>query len=179
MKKLLASIAIMCFAFFLTSCNDIREIVNEVENMIIEESLNQLTKEVGIEDFALPEYEDLDIDFEYDESKDVSKLDLEIEKPNCELDEYKDQLVGYVEEAISEYVDPETVDFEPTVVENGYVWEYTYEKELEDGTIKEVVVLVELFKDDEGDFELKLELTNLGDIFASIEEEIEEETNNQ
>lgn len=179
MKKIITVITLALFAIFLTSCEDLKEIVNEVENIIIEESLNKLTEEVGIEDFVLPEYEDLSIKFEYEEENDYSKLELEIEQPKCELEEYKNQLVSYVEQALSEHVDIEEIDsFEPTEIENGYLWKYTYDKVLEDGTIKEVVVEVELTKD-EGDFELDLELTNLGDIFKSIKEDIEEETQNQ
>lgn len=175
MKKIFVSITILMFAFLLTGCDDIKEIVNEVENMIIEESLNTLAEEVGIEGFELPEYEDLSIEFMYDQESDISKLALDIEKPGCEFDEYKNQLVGYVEDALSDSVDVETVDFEPTPIENGYLWEYTYEEELEDGSTKEVVVLVKLVND-QGDFKLDLELTNLGDIFASMQDQIEEGT---
>lgn len=176
MKKLLTCVAILMFSLGLTSCDDIREIVNDVENMIIEESLNALANEIGVEDFVLPEYEDIDIEFEYDQEQDVSKLELEIEQPNIELDEYKDQLVSYVEDALSEYVEvDELVGFEPTKTETGYVWNYSYEETQEDGTIKEVVINVELLED-EGDFLLNLKLENLGDIFSSIEKEIEEGT---
>ena len=143
--------------------------------MIIEESVNQLASEVGIENFELPEYKDLSIEFEYDKDSDVSKLELEITEPECELSEYKDQLVGYVEEAISEYVDTDIIDnFEPEVIEGGYQWAYTYENVLEDGTVEEVTISIVLLED-EGDFVLDLELANLGDIFASIKNSIEKE----
>lgn len=176
MKKLLSSIVILMFAFCLTGCQDIKDIVNEVENMIIEESLNALTAELGVEGFELPEYEDLSIEFSYDEENDLSKLNLEIVQPDCEFEEYKDQLVGYVEDALSEYVEVSELEgFEPTATLNGYVWEYSYDEVLEDGTVKEVSVMVELI-DNNGDFSLNLALKNLGDFFSKVEEEIETET---
>ena len=176
MKKILVFLITMISAILLTGCQDIKDIVNEVKNLVIEESVNKLAEEVGIENFELPEHKDLSIEFDYNEESDVSKLGLEITEPTCELSEYKDQLVGYVEDALQEHVDLEDiVDFEPETIEGGYKWQYTYEKELEDGTYEEVSVSIVL-KEVEGDFVLNLELENLGDIFASIKESIEKET---
>lgn len=176
MKKILVFLFTLISAFLLTGCQDIKEIVNEVENMVIEESVNKLAEEVGIENFELPEHKDLSIEFDYNKESDVSKLELEITEPECELSEYKDQLVGYVEDALQEHINLEDFpDFEPETIEGGYEWFYTYEKELEDGTFEEVSVSI-ILKEVEGDFLLDLQLENLGDIFANIKESIEKET---
>lgn len=175
MKKVFLFLFVALSACVLTSCQDIKDLYNEIENMVIQESLNQLADEVGIENFELPECEDLAIEFEYNEEEDISKLELEITEPVCELSEYKDQLVGYVEDALNKYVDADLItDFEPEIIEDGYQWVYSYENTLEDGTVSEVIVNVVL-KEVEGNFVLDLQLENLGDIFASIKNSIEEE----
>ena len=51
-----------------------KDLYNEIENMVIQETLDQLADEVGIENFELPECEDLAIVFEYNEKEDISKL---------------------------------------------------------------------------------------------------------
>lgn len=180
MKKIFTCAFVLMCAFFLTGCQDIKEIVNEVENMIIEESMNQLANELGVEGFALPEYEDLSIEFTYDNEEDISKLGLEIVQPDCTLEEYRDEVVNYVEDALKEHLNEDDLSlFIPTEIEDGYEWSYNFDKTSEDGTVTNVKVNVQLTQDENGDFDFEVELENLGDIFSAIKDKIEEESSNQ
>lgn len=164
------------FMFSLASCQQISDTINEVKKIAIEESLNILTNELQIENFELPECKTLHLALDYEEENDVSCLELSIVEPECELSEFKDDVVKYIEDAVKNNFDAEEImdiiSFEPEEVENGYRWEYDFTKTNENGEETEISIIVNL-KDFEGDYVLGFEAIGVGNILSEVLEKLE------
>ena len=173
MKKLFAIILCVISGFALVSCNDIKETINELKKIAISETVNVLTDELGIDDFYIPECETLNLGINYDSTSDKSEVSLEIINTECEVAEYKDQLVDYIEEALNESGGLfDSSDFEPVEVENGYEWNYSITLTDENGSLYDVVFDVLLTKVD-NDICLNVSLEGAGNIKDLIKEQLE------
>lgn len=179
-KKILLLVFSISLLFGLASCKDISDIIKEIKKMAITESMGMLADELGVEDFVLPECSELDIAINYSKEEDKSSLKLDIVEPTCTLEEYKEDVVLYIEDAISKYVEDENItesfEIEPVEIENGYKWAYSFEQTNEEGIVETVsfdIILVE----SDNTFNFDIEFVGVGDILSKVNEYIENETN--
>lgn len=174
--KLLACVLMLFGLVSLASCEDISETIKELKKLAINEAMQGVAGELGVEEFKLPESDDINIHASYEEETDLSVLSLNFVEPTCSIDEYKDELVNYVEDAVSKYISEEgildEVSFEPVENGTGYLWEYSFTTVNEDGVEETVSASLHLTKNGE-DFALGLEIAGLGDLFSKALEEIE------
>ena len=128
--KLLACTLMLFGLISLASCEDISDTIKEIKKVAVTEAMQGVASELGVDNFELPECDDVQVNIIYNEENDFSELSLNFVEATCSIDEYKDELVNYVEEAVNEYISSEGLDdivnFEPVKTDDGYLWEYSF-----------------------------------------------------
>lgn len=168
-KVLMVALCALCLVS-MTSCKAIKK----AKVAVVEKTLSTVASKAGIENFELPECEDVKFKMQNDTKNGNLGVELDIVNPECTLDEYKDQLMGYVEEAIIENAGLTEEELEevmgvvkPELIDGGYRWslESLDPEEFEDSPVDFEIILI----NNNGTFELRIQASGLTEILGELE----------
>ena len=174
LSKVLVVLLMVMGLVFMTSCEDIKK----AKVQAVETSLNFAFSKFGVEGFELPECEDVKIKMNNDLDQDYLSLDLEVVSPDCTLEEYQEQIKGYIVEAVMVNGGEGNVSyeelsdyFEPEEIENGYKWSLEqFIEEIEGETLTENLNFEILIVEENGSYKLSVELQGIIEFINAVAE---------
>lgn len=172
MKKLYRFFLMVLCLVSLASCQEIKK----AKVAAVEKTLSAIATNVGINDFELPECDDVNFKLNKDSELGSLGIELDIINPESDINEYRDQIIDYIEQAvvanselssseISSFMD----DLKPELIDGGYRWSLDSidqdKYELPDFDFEITLI------DSDGTLELMVQISGIDGLFDNVETE--------
>lgn len=172
MKKMYSFFLMIICLVCLAGCQEIKK----AKVAAVEKTLSVVATNVGINDFELPECDDVNFKMNKDSELGSLGIELDIINPECDINEYRDQIIDYIEEAIvanselsSSEISSFMDDLKPELIDGGYRWSL-------DSIDKEMYELPDFnfeitLVDSDGTLELMVQISGIDGLFDNVETE--------
>lgn len=171
-KKVLMVALLAIGLVFATSCKQIKKAKVQAVETVLSKSLEK----VGIENFDLPECEDIKVKFENNTEEDHIALNLELVQPKCTLEEFQELILDCMVASVLNNAEEEVTREEilevitPKKIDGGYSWSLeNFQEETGDITEQDVNFEILLLEKD-GNFVVSAKFDGIMALISSLSE---------